>query len=400
MAENIIGQRLEGFIDYLDISQNEFAKGIGLSSGLISYITSGKSNFGVDKLVKIKEKYPDLNIEWLISGKGNMLKSVKETEKDMIDLLSKKGIEILALNNEQDKKESYLYLPFEELNSSELKCFNIDNDSLSPYLFIGDYVLAEQNKNWKYNLYNNQLCVICTKNNFIIGRIAQLESIHLEEKITLKTNTNQKSIAIEEITDFWNVKCKITFNVGYGLTQDKTLDLITTEKKNDASSFMAKLFNNNANKPIVFYFGVMTPEIKLSVLRDIKKISKTENLNTIKSKRLFSACADCLEIKQISNTSSDLPTTFFSVQKTDFVYTITMGKTLPKTTTNQIKQTASAKKNLDLLLNSIYKNSTISIEDEVLLGLMKTISKNKSELLYEFVDYNTDFDLFLIKIKI
>ena len=49
-----------------------FESEIGLSHGYVNSITK---NIGNDKLEKIVERFPELNIEWLLFGKGSMLKS-------------------------------------------------------------------------------------------------------------------------------------------------------------------------------------------------------------------------------------------------------------------------------------------------------------------------------------
>ena len=44
-------------------------------------MNSISKNIGIDKLNVIVEKYPQLSLEWLITGKGEMLKSTLPTTK-------------------------------------------------------------------------------------------------------------------------------------------------------------------------------------------------------------------------------------------------------------------------------------------------------------------------------
>lgn len=48
----------------------DFSDAIGVSN---AYISSIKRSIQPDKLAKIQECYPDLNIEWLVTGRGEML---------------------------------------------------------------------------------------------------------------------------------------------------------------------------------------------------------------------------------------------------------------------------------------------------------------------------------------
>lgn len=63
-------QRIKDYLKFKRISQTEFSNTIGVS---VSYITSIKKSIQPDKIARIKVAYPDLNIEWLMTGMGEML---------------------------------------------------------------------------------------------------------------------------------------------------------------------------------------------------------------------------------------------------------------------------------------------------------------------------------------
>ena len=65
-------ERLLEFLQYLNIGQTVFENKVGWSRGYISKI---KESIGSDMIAKLVDDFPELNIEWLISGKGEMLKS-------------------------------------------------------------------------------------------------------------------------------------------------------------------------------------------------------------------------------------------------------------------------------------------------------------------------------------
>ena len=70
--ETSVKQRLTQFLKYLGISQRQFERSVGLGNG---YITNMSKGLGVEKTSTIKEVYPQLNIGWLLSGEGEMLRS-------------------------------------------------------------------------------------------------------------------------------------------------------------------------------------------------------------------------------------------------------------------------------------------------------------------------------------
>ncbi|MBR3701989.1 MAG: hypothetical protein IKM12_00365 [Alistipes sp.] len=63
-------ERLEKFIEYKEISNRRFLKNCGLSETYISTMTGNPSG---DTIAKIQNRYPELNIQWLKTGEGEML---------------------------------------------------------------------------------------------------------------------------------------------------------------------------------------------------------------------------------------------------------------------------------------------------------------------------------------
>jgi plasmid maintenance system antidote protein VapI len=76
--ENIYS-RLSKFIEYKGISNNEFGRVIGCSSAQITQMLTYKKNFGVDKILKIVSNFSDINPDWLLLGKGEMLRDLSES---------------------------------------------------------------------------------------------------------------------------------------------------------------------------------------------------------------------------------------------------------------------------------------------------------------------------------
>lgn len=75
MMYNTIKERLIGYLELKRISKSEFGRRIGVSN---AFVTSLKKSIAPDKLQRIKEEFPDLNLEWLQFGTGEMLTEAKE----------------------------------------------------------------------------------------------------------------------------------------------------------------------------------------------------------------------------------------------------------------------------------------------------------------------------------
>ena len=64
-------ERLMMFISSMNLTKSAFEKSLGLSNG---YINSMRKGLGYDKLEQLSNLYIDLNMGWLLTGEGEMLK--------------------------------------------------------------------------------------------------------------------------------------------------------------------------------------------------------------------------------------------------------------------------------------------------------------------------------------
>lgn len=69
-------KRLQQFLSAENISQSQFADSIGVAKASVSHILAGRNKPGFDFIENMARRYPDLSLEWLISGKGKMYKSL------------------------------------------------------------------------------------------------------------------------------------------------------------------------------------------------------------------------------------------------------------------------------------------------------------------------------------
>jgi hypothetical protein len=88
--------RLSEYIEYKNISLNAFDKSIEASNGYIGRQIKNKASVGGDIIEKISCTYPDLNLEWLITGKGSMLKN----QPDVLPLASDPQVQYGKQNDE------------------------------------------------------------------------------------------------------------------------------------------------------------------------------------------------------------------------------------------------------------------------------------------------------------
>ena len=79
--EGTVKERLMMFLRYENIGQNAFEKRVGWSTG---YINNVKSSIGADKIASLIKEYPLLNLEWLLTGEGEMIKQPIRNEVEAV----------------------------------------------------------------------------------------------------------------------------------------------------------------------------------------------------------------------------------------------------------------------------------------------------------------------------
>ena len=99
--------RLKQFIEYLGVSTRNFEQKISVSNGLIARFLSKNTTIQSDVLSKICDTFPELNPDWLITGKGVMLRGSEAktpSEGTLVVLLEQ--IKDLARENGQLQAEN------------------------------------------------------------------------------------------------------------------------------------------------------------------------------------------------------------------------------------------------------------------------------------------------------
>lgn len=122
------------------MGQAQFANAIGIQRAAMSHIISGRNNPSLDVMLKILHRYPQLNPDWLLFGKGEMLRSSDssiEQEEELaktppqLHLMADDHVEVsqAALNTEREPSEKQMAMSVEKSSKtvSRIMVFYSDN---------------------------------------------------------------------------------------------------------------------------------------------------------------------------------------------------------------------------------------------------------------------------------
>ena len=71
----------------LGLNARQFATEIHVQPGTISNMMAGRNNPSLEVMKRIMERYPTLNPEWLIAGRGEMWRTVPGEQAGLFDAL-------------------------------------------------------------------------------------------------------------------------------------------------------------------------------------------------------------------------------------------------------------------------------------------------------------------------
>lgn len=255
----MFSERLNQFIEYIGESPTSFEPIIGVAKGTIYKAIKNGKTVGTQVLEKIVSFYPLINLEWLITGKGSMLKdsNILRTENENVHLNSTPnstpntkskeiGVQniVTALREPRDDyglvrvdivdvraAANFVGIsmhdgPIETLGSVALsskmlqrgkihKCFPVMGDSMAPTIKPGDHIVARFLEKSEYqNIRNGYVHIISTVNGIVVKRLLN----RLAERGHLWARSDNRdyipyAIEQEDIVSVWEVKAKITFQL-------------------------------------------------------------------------------------------------------------------------------------------------------------------------------------------
>ena len=78
-------KRLEIILDYYSLNASSFADKIGVQRSSLSHLLSGRNKPSLDFILKILEVFPDVDLYWILNGKGTFPKNTDINENALAE---------------------------------------------------------------------------------------------------------------------------------------------------------------------------------------------------------------------------------------------------------------------------------------------------------------------------
>ncbi|NOX86252.1 MAG: helix-turn-helix transcriptional regulator, partial [Chlorobi bacterium] len=88
---NDMVNRIKKLLEVKKISPAQFADEIEVQRSSLSHVLSGRNKPSLDFMMKIKKRYPEINLDWLLLGEGGMKIETEENMESEADTDEKTG---------------------------------------------------------------------------------------------------------------------------------------------------------------------------------------------------------------------------------------------------------------------------------------------------------------------
>lgn len=219
-----IKSRIIQFIDNVGVVKESFYEKTGISASNFKGI-GAKSEIGGDKIAKILTFFPELNPEWLITGKGNMYKDQSRVSDQVAgDALIRTPVKsrIKKLRNGTGLIKFYdvdfaagdveffddmnHFTPAYTMDIPEFSgctAFRAYNNSMEKLIFSGDILFATKEDDWQESLEYGQIYgIVCHNRRKYLKYIRKAQGKESSHFLLKSENS-------EEYDDFTLAKSKI-----------------------------------------------------------------------------------------------------------------------------------------------------------------------------------------------
>jgi len=236
-------QRLKKFADSLGVSVRALESSIGASAGVISRAIKNNTDIQSKWVSALAENYHQLNIEWLLTGKGEMIKDEKppvqpgmasdvhsiykvareyklRTDRDLerqliplYEIEATAGIVSLFVDSAGNVPLDYILIP--DLPKCD-GAVHVRGDSMYPLLKSGDIILYKQVMNFDQGILWGEMYLIAFSNDgdeYVTVKYVQKND--RKDHITLVSHNGHhapQEIRVDQIRGLALIKASIRYN--------------------------------------------------------------------------------------------------------------------------------------------------------------------------------------------
>lgn len=226
MNSNNIHIRLKNIIEALQLTTYQIAKILDENSSKFYNIMNGKTKPSYDTILKLIEKYPEINADYLFKGIEPILIEAKREGAILDDLIYEEVpylpikfqasfIENMNVSLKYEDLGRYSVLKASLKNKKAPVVIEIQGNSMSPLLQSGNKVLASQVTETEWGYISGGVYAVVYRDFFVVKRIKDNDLLTKKQLVLHSDNVRSGNITIpiEDIRGIWRVTNIIDANV-------------------------------------------------------------------------------------------------------------------------------------------------------------------------------------------
>lgn len=114
-------ERLEELMQLLNLNPTQFANAIGVQRATLQHILSGRNEPSLKIIMAIHNSFPDVELEWLLNGKGSAIPQLQQNEQSGDDYPLLPSMESLFFKDDVHNSPENSNLRGEEVQPKQRK---------------------------------------------------------------------------------------------------------------------------------------------------------------------------------------------------------------------------------------------------------------------------------------
>lgn len=211
--------RIKKIASHLGISIGALEKAIGSSKGVLSRSLKNDTDIQSKWLSNLIENYPHFNANWILTGEGNMLLPLSQTQINEPEItyktpkktsLDTPGIPLISLNTLKKlnsyqysilKKEVISYYILPKFNDKKVDfIIEISGDTMAPRFKNGDYIMCTLIKNSNFIQWNKPHAIVTKEQGVLVKRLKQSKTENCLLAVSDNPQYDPFDLPLNEIT--------------------------------------------------------------------------------------------------------------------------------------------------------------------------------------------------------
>ena len=143
MTENPLADRVRKIMELKSSNPSNFAEQIDINRSTMNHILNERNKPSLEVITKILEKYPDINSDWLILGKGPIFSSEKVSIQTQTEIQTS-----FDFDNVAEMKPSQEEKPIVTEGHKEVKT---EEPVETPKIVVSEEIISVENESRKVN---------------------------------------------------------------------------------------------------------------------------------------------------------------------------------------------------------------------------------------------------------